>query len=405
MRRIGYIYKYSSIEKKGILVYGTWRGIDICGNDNPLLFHESDCVSAVESNQLVYFDLLNNKATNIVRASLANFDIDLILSLSSKEKKSIWNSDNWYYDNTHIQFENLSDVVMPDDDIIRIRASKSGKSIEDEKELYLNEKKMKKHRVIGGKPSALLPDGIEDLFNCFNKYEEHPLYNDGFNSAPYDIQPWLRTIDILNLKYWLNDDIENGKVDYFGKSREQIKLLSDIFILHKHNNGDEESTEKVWNSCISFIDACQWSCIGEFSFEQLPRYTHTSISPDWTMLLSNFEDEELRNLIKEAPHLQPALPIEFCKNNLDILTDGYCMPSLEICHLYCMFQIEHIETLKQYNYLKDKLYSYLSCMRPKLNQSMSKYNLGYSMCMMDKKDLNEMKERLDSIYNDRLSCN
>lgn len=89
MKRIGYVYKYSEDEQKGILVYGQWKKEDGYNTphiiqDEPIKFSIDNCITAVKTGQLVYFELKGNDAINIECISLANFDS---LSIHTEHKK------------------------------------------------------------------------------------------------------------------------------------------------------------------------------------------------------------------------------------------------------------------------------------------------------------------------------
>ena len=88
MKRIGYIYKYNPSEGLGILVYGKWKVESGYGwrsstiiKNTPILFSANDLLSEVGTGQLVYFDLDDQTASNIERASLSNFKVEYINSI------------------------------------------------------------------------------------------------------------------------------------------------------------------------------------------------------------------------------------------------------------------------------------------------------------------------------------
>ena len=56
MKQIGYVYRYSTLEQKGILVYGYNDG-PLWNSPSPILFHRSQCRSLVKSGMLVYFEI------------------------------------------------------------------------------------------------------------------------------------------------------------------------------------------------------------------------------------------------------------------------------------------------------------------------------------------------------------
>lgn len=71
MKTLGYIFRYNEDEQMGILAFGHKHGPYW---EKPILFTKKQCLSPIETGQLVYFDLLdNNTANNIERASFSNF--------------------------------------------------------------------------------------------------------------------------------------------------------------------------------------------------------------------------------------------------------------------------------------------------------------------------------------------
>ena len=124
MKRIGYIYKYNPSEGLGILVYGKWKVESGWGwrsstiiKNTPILFSVNDLLSEVDTGQLVYFDLDNQTASNIERASLSNFKVEYIDSIiRCGEHESEY---SFYSDNTYISFECLDNIIIPNEDIYK----------------------------------------------------------------------------------------------------------------------------------------------------------------------------------------------------------------------------------------------------------------------------------------------
>ena len=329
MKRIGYIYKYSEDEQKGIIVYGTWQGRHCTNNDTPILFYATDCLSKVSTGQIVYFQFFDGKASCIERASLANFDKDLFDSLLTWKEGNI--SNDWIQRNTNIQFEDLWDI--------------------DE-----------------------LPKGIDDLYECFGKCRqsfddlfeyEKDLFSDSFNE-PISISISTKTVNLLDLSLWLDDVICHTAKECFGKTFEQAKYLYDIFVLRRYINtkGNIESAE-ICDDCIS---------------------------SSWSLLLANFDEQELYKLMKVAHKLQPALPVDFCKKYLNLLTDKYGMPDVDICRLYCQYQIEKVSTVEQYTSMEEKLFSYSHCVTE------HKPDEGVPMCKMSKETITLLRNKLDEQF-------
>lgn len=116
MKKLGYIYKYSKFEEKGILVFGTWKvksSWSTTIRNTPILFSASDLLSEVTSGCLVYFELNNKKVSNIERASLSNFKVDVVNSIvRCGERESEY---SFYSDNTKISFECLETIIIPEE--------------------------------------------------------------------------------------------------------------------------------------------------------------------------------------------------------------------------------------------------------------------------------------------------
>lgn len=382
MKKIGYIYKYSEEEKKGIIVYGTWQGRRSTNNDTPLLFYSVDCLSKVSTGQIVYFQFSDGKASRIERASLVNFDKELIDSLLTWKEENKTN--DWVYRNTHIQFENLDDVEMPEEDFLKFRALESGNDISIEKELHTKEIIQRRKRPSRTRriKHTKLPKGIEDLYECFGKYRhsfdelfdyEKTLFDEPTKeiiSSSLD----TKTINLLDLSLWLDATICQTEKDCFGRTFEQAKYLYDTFVLGRYINakGNIESA-KTSDNCIS---------------------------SSWSILLSSFDEQELRKLIKFAHKLQPALPVDFCKKNLNLLSDEYGMPDVEICRLYCQFQIEQVSTVEQYVRIEKKLYTYSHCVAKHKSEE------GVPMCKMSKETLcklsNKLEEQFDLVIREKV---
>lgn len=109
MRKIGYVYKYSPTEKRGILVCGNWTDSCTTSDDMAILFSDEDLLSEVREGQLVYFDIEDGKkVSKIERASLAKFKSDVINDLIRES--------SFYDRNTIISFENLDDNLESNDE-------------------------------------------------------------------------------------------------------------------------------------------------------------------------------------------------------------------------------------------------------------------------------------------------
>ena len=202
-----------------------------------------------------------------------------------------------------------------------------------------------------------LPESITDLFECFGKYK-HKQYES-------------ITIDVFDLSLWVNQDDLKDK--YYGMNVEELKFLYDIFVMRKHYDRKGNTINyKPENDVISSI---------------------------WALLLSKLSDSDLENLLYSAPKLQPALPKEFCKKNLGLLTDDYGMPDVEICELHCLHKISNTNTVSGYKDLKHRLFVYCHCGTKHLEGE------GTPMCQMGKRCIGNFEKRLDLRYENVIKQN
>lgn len=301
MKKFGYIYKYNPSEGMGILVFGVWKVKGCWGSttikNTPIMFSDKDLLSDVKTGQLVYFDLEGNIASNIERASLSNFKVDYINSLiTCKSNESEY---SFYEDNTYISFERLDNIIIPNEDDNNLTEKSSN---DDDLDLFdsifdeLFDFTDTSTTVGNDLPSIIeatdnLHESIKELYNCFGKYK----HKDGKEST---------SLNVFDLSLWIDSVIENN--EYYGTKVDELIFLYDLFVLKKrYNKNGYEIPVKRANDCIS---------------------------PLWSLLLSKFNEEDLKKIIYKAPILQPALPVDFCKNNADVLTDHYGMPNVEICN-------------------------------------------------------------------------
>lgn len=226
MKKIGFIYKYNPLEEKGILVYGIWGKTRMLRNiktSAPVIFSNSDLLSKVFPGCLVYFELNDNRVSNIERASLANFKIDFINSIITCD--NLGSNYSSYIANTIIAFERLENIIMPEKDSDektphqrkRTRSwyrSKFANLLEDDAPLKPEEFNPK----LINKTEVCLPKSINDLYNCFGKYMHRG------NSRII--------LDVFDLSLWVDQDVLNDK--YYGMNVEELKFLYDIFVMRKH---------------------------------------------------------------------------------------------------------------------------------------------------------------------------
>ena len=371
MKKFGYIYKYSPSEGKGILVFGVWKVKSSWGStikNTPILFSDNDLMSEVSTGQLVFFDLNDDKtASNIERASLSNFKVDYINSLISC--KSNESEHSFYSDNTYISFERLDNIIIPnEDDQDQVKTAKRDFTYDD---LFDDEdfdlldfygiaasSTDEENDITTTKTNSHLPESIKELFYCFGKYK-----HEGRKESI--------SVNVFDLSLWIDSEVLS--TEYYGKKVDELLFLYNIFVLKKrYNKNGYEIPVKLDNDCIS---------------------------PSWSLLLSKFSDEELKKIIYEAPILQPALPIDFCKNNAAVLTDDYGMPNVEICKLYCLYIITNATTVSEYQEIKHKLYVYYHCGATHLEGE------GTPMCKMGRTRITNLKKRLEVQYEDVIKKN
>lgn len=205
--------------------------------------------------------------------------------------------------------------------------------------------------------SDSLPESIDEVFNCFGKYK-HKTYDS-------------ITIDAFDLSLWVDQDILKDR--YYGMNIEELKFLYDIFVMRKHY--DQKG------NVINYKPA------------------NDVISSKWALLLSKLSDSDLKTLLYSAPKLQPAFPKEFCKKNVDLLTDHYGMPDVEICKLYCLHKISIVDTVSGYKDLKHRLFAYAHCDAKHLEGE------GIPMCQMGKRSIKNFEKQLDLRYENVIKQN
>lgn len=367
MKKFGYIYKYNPSEGMGILMFGVWKVKGYWGTtikNTPIMFSDKDLLSDVKTGQLVYFDLEGNIASNIERASLSNFKVDYINSLiTCKSNESEY---SFYEDNTYISFERLDNIIIPNEDDNNLTEKSSD---DDDLDLFDSifddffDFADTSTTVENDLPSIIeatdnLHESIKELYNCFGKYK----HKDGKEST---------SLNVFDLSLWIDSVIENN--EYYGTKVDELIFLYDLFVLKKrYNKNGYEIPVKRANDCIS---------------------------PLWSLLLSKFNEDDLKKIIYKAPILQPALPVDFCKNNADVLTDHYGMPNVEICKSYCLYKISNADNISDYKDLKQKLYVYRNCTATHLEGE------GTPMCKMGETRIRYLEKRLEEQYENVIKKN
>ena len=373
MKKLGYIYKYNPSERMGILVFGVWKVRSIWGsriNNTPVLFSDNDLLSEVCTGQLVYFDLKDQTVSNIERASLSNFKVEYINSLITCKNK----------DSEYISFERLDNIIIPNKDAKKQNQNTGHSGLDlldfesddldlddldlDDLDLDDLDDPADSSTLVGNNLSTIIdsidksPESIRDLYNCFGKYKHK-----GDKES--------LSLDVLDLSLWIDSEVLSN--EYYGQKVEELLSLYYLFVLKKcYNKNGDEIPDKLANACIS---------------------------PSWSLLLSKFNEDDLRTIISEAPILQPALPVDFCKNNADVLTDDYGMPNVEICELYCLYQISNANNISVYKDLKHKLFVYRNCTTIHLE------NEGTPMCKMGKTRISNLEKRLEEQFENIIKKN
>lgn len=196
-----------------------------------------------------------------------------------------------------------------------------------------------------------LPKSIKELYDCFGKYK----HEGGGEST---------SLNVFDLSLWVDAEVLSD--EYYGKKLDELLSLYNVFVLKMHyNKNGHVIPVKLENDCIS---------------------------PTWSLLLSKFNESDLKEIIYEAPKLQPALPADFCKNNADILTEDQGMPNVEICKVYCLYKISNAEYISDYKDLKHKFYVYRNCTATHLEGE------GTPMCKMGKTRIRNLEKRLEEQY-------
>lgn len=376
MKKLGLIYKYNEDEKKGILVYGHWQTHvhnQYLSHNMPVKFTLDNCKSTVKTGQLVYFTLDDNTARNIEPASLSNFDIELMKEITKWD-----NSDKlsgWYNRNTHIIYENLNNVIIPE----LPEFNTSGFYDEDDEDVELNyyedvllsicEEKDEDDQYDYSYPYqefispelTNLPQEIDALYNIFGNYKHRTsiIPNNCVN------------INLLDISMWVDESILGDK--YFGSNVDEVIQLYDIFVnkIRIDNNGNE----------------------------YIPQKTNNYISDSWKLLLSHFNNNELCQIIQKAPLLQPALPYSFCINNIDSLSDAIGMPDIKICKAYCMHLVAKTNSASDFKLLCNRFKSYFNCEKKHAEGE------GFYICNLDNRSISNIRTKLYHRFNNNIVPN
>lgn len=338
MERIGYIYRYNEDEKKGILV---------CRDNSntqhvffsQLIFNKSDCVSDVQTGQLVYYKTdAKDSATHIEKVSLNNFKRDLVSAIASCYDTCDWHD---CFDLTHLKYKDIENsCVLSDEDLLDFDDIfpdvHSERNTENEK----------------------LPDGIDELYSLLRSSQHGSFYPES-NIC----------IDVLKIDYWIDDVFVRSPTCY-GKTAEEVLDLFDLFV---------KKRKKAYYAYQN-------------RYRKSSKDVDDSISPSWKLVLESLSEDELRTICKKEPLLQPALPSEFCLDNLDVLSINYGFPDVSVCEAYYRYRISIVKLSAEYNFMSEKLYVAANC------TAKHKENEGVPACKMGKNVLLELKDLLEKQY-------
>ena len=312
MKLIGYIFRYSEKERKGILVFGHEEGPNWT---KPVLFRKSDCISIVETGNLVYFNLTKSgKANKIEKASFLNIRKDVLDNVISN---GIDNKNQAF-----LLYENISDLYVDE------QRKYFDSFLEETFGTTAGTNKVERFRFIYEDPDLYknieLPNDINGLYSLFgNKTDYEDLfYDDTFDHTV--------KIEILDIKYWFEKGMVKDK-DYCIKTAEQVLYLFNIF----ENKREYFSPPKP---------GCG---IGK----------DNSILDIWKYILSKLNHAELKKIYEKEPRLQPALPRNFCLKNLDLLSLDFKFRTPSVCEQYFKYRINNALTATEFILLKGNVRS------------------------------------------------
>ena len=342
MEKIGYIIRYDESDEKGVLVYG----YNIYKNNpqnRPISFSKTDCVSAVMAGQLVYFNLDDNKATHIERASLGNFKRDIISEIAS-----FYDSDgcNLCKYKSYIAYrpEDLADNSNQNGSIANTRRRRKGNKI------------------------SLLDDDLDLDFPC-------NMESFGFSREKWE-EGNAKKVDILDLEKWLDERIVKGE-HLYGTTAEEVLDLFNLFVKKRR-----DSYKKYERESLDTHDT-----------KNLPLgMMDDSISPKWELLLASLSKDDLRTIVQKEPMLQPALPSQFCIENLDALSIDYGFPDTDVCEAYYRYRIGIIKMTTEYRFMSDMIYTANHC------TIKHKENEGTHPCQIGKEVLQGLTDLLDNQF-------
>lgn len=336
MQEIGYVFKYSDSEQKGILVYGHWRQhlyspshiSHISLANMPIIFYLKDCVDVVKTGDLISFSFNDGIASDIKRLSLRNFDKSCVAKcISTKTIKY-----ERIYDETsdHVKDEILTVLgkFMPENN------GKILDGLRKEIEFY----DLTKNKFVSSNNQLFdysFPATIDEIFECFGKYGHEKRFNRTLGERKvkqtrHEVNDTIE-VNLLDMALWMDEDILNG--EYFGQTPEEIMYLYNLFI-NKTSNPIESPKEKRQSNCIS---------------------------SSWSILLSKLSDSNLNSIINKCPILQPAFPIDFCQRNIEVLNENYGFPTIKIAELFLGHLVKNVTSATQYRHVNQLIHVIHNC--------------------------------------------
>lgn len=419
MIKIGYIYRYNETEGKGILVYG-YNGNSKNIQTKPILFSKRQCISPIETGQMVYFELEDDfSVSQIERASLANFKretlSDIVSCYDSQELSECHKA-------TTIQYENLKDINLQGK--LRRKISMPEKTIPKSitKLFEMFEATFRLRKIGNGNDNTdgKVPESLDTLFGLFEKrYLLHkravPLNIEGIdNKRPKSLNDLEES---FVSRYWATRRDRNESKDQFEIITELPENMEELYGLFGNQNHQIHYIAlDADDTCyVDILDINHWldkdvaksKCLYGTTAEQVidvfemfikkrrnayirsSRKVDDSISPNWRYLLSNLPTEDLREICIKEPLLQPAMPRKFCLDNLDALSINQGFPSISICEAYYRYRICNTYSLAEYKTLFDRLLNATYCTVE------HKKNEGVPPCKMKKKVLHELENLLE----------
>lgn len=387
MKRIGYIHRYSSTEKKGILVYGynmepSWN------SPSPILFSRDQCKTSIKTGSLVFFNIdEENIVSNIQQASIFNFDKvfmeELVSVFDSKDWKvakkhtqiryqNIYELEEFYeFENSSVKRDGLgnsSDVEISEGgleessiDLIIASRRSSVEILEDELEsdfFDLGEELLddEDYTSIGEYRKVTIPTSIEGEYALFGKQFRSYPYNGLY--CDYIEENHFIYVDLLNPNLWIYP-ISKSRRNYYGKNVEEFIELFKILVLKERHS--KERSRLFINNCVS---------------------------ANWRYLLDRLSDEELKAVYKSCVLLQPILPKNFCEHNIEILSEKYGFPSVEIADLFLTCKIRNIKTATDFCHFRERIRVYKQCGVKHLSDE------GIPLCALSKERLNTLSKRI-----------